>query len=169
LFSDKDIDEILEMCSRATPGPWEAEHGEWDCDWECGKKPSDPPCYKEIGECEHIRLITPAGVSGTFTVECGDYAGLSNEDAQLIALSRNLLPALAQSWLEMAGEVERLRKIETAARALCEWEETPCPYCESNEHDGDENPPRCTCFDDAELNKELDAALGIKPKEDDGK
>jgi hypothetical protein len=109
LFSDKDIDEILEMCSRATPGPWEAEHGEWDCDWECGKKPSDPPCYKEIGECEHIRLITPAGVSGTFTVECGDYAGLSNEDAQFIASARNLLPALAESWLQMAREVERLR------------------------------------------------------------
>ena len=70
-----------------------------------------------------------------------------------------------QKCEQMAGEVERLRKIEAAARALREWEETPCPYCESNEHDGAENPPRCTCFDDEKLNKELDAALEIRSKE----
>ena len=106
MFSDKDIDEILEMCSRATPGPWEAEHGEWDCNWECGHKAGDPECHKEICECEHIKQYIPADVRPLFTVDCGDFMGLSDDNADFIALARTALPQLAEEVIKLRAVAE---------------------------------------------------------------
>ena len=34
MFTEKQINEILAVCEKATPGSWEAEHGEWGCNIE---------------------------------------------------------------------------------------------------------------------------------------
>jgi hypothetical protein len=113
MFTEEQINEILAVCEKATEGPWEAEHGEWDCNWECGHKAGDPECHKEICECEHIKQYIPADVRPLFTVDCGDFMGLSDDNADFIALARTALPQLAEDYRKLLAVAE-------AARVACE-------------------------------------------------
>ena len=110
MFTKEQINEILAVCEKATEGPWEAEHGEWDCNWECGHKAGDPECHKEICECEHIKQYIPADVRPLFTVDCGDFMGLSDDNADFIALARTALPQLAEDYRKLLAVAEAVEK-----------------------------------------------------------
>ncbi len=113
MFTEEQLAEILAVCEKATEGPWEVEHGEWDCNWECGHKAGDPECHKEICECEHIKQYIPADVRPLFTVDCGDFMGLSDDNADFIALARTALPQLVEDY-------RKLLVVAEAARVVCE-------------------------------------------------
>lgn len=110
MVSKDEIDKILAMCEKAT-ADWKYQPGDCDCDWECGRKYGDPPCEKKIGECEHIKQTEPADVKGLFTIDCGDFMGLSNENAQYIAAACNAFPALAADYKAALGVVEAAREL----------------------------------------------------------
>ncbi len=132
MFTEEQLAEILAVCEKATEGPWEVEHGEWDCNRECGHKAGDPECHKEICECEHIKQYIPADVRPLFTVDCGDFMGLSDDNADFIALARTVLPQLAEDYRKLLAVAE-------AAEKLLQ-ERPPCPHC-----DGFAHPKECIC------------------------
>lgn len=128
MFTEKQINEILAVCGKATPGPWEAEHGEWDCNWECGHKAGDPECHKEICECEHIKQYIPADVRPLFTVDCGDFMGLSDDNADFIALARTALPQLAEDYRKLAEYALQVEKaLDLLLDNLFEMDDETCP------------------------------------------
>ena len=78
---------LLELCERATPGPWRFRPGERECD----------SLLEHDGEdCDDCYWMTPPSVDGPFTEDCGDYIGLSEANATLIAAMRNHFAALAR-------------------------------------------------------------------------
>lgn len=124
-----DPKEVLEVCKKAKPGPWDVSHGDWDCDWECGRKWNDPKCYNEIINCEHIKQRSAASLSNAFTVDCGDYMGLSDENADFISLARMALPEFAERIIKLEKEKEVLvtellgsRSVSITPSALSESE-----------------------------------------------
>ena len=140
MFTEKQINEILAVCEKATPGPWEVEHGEWDCNWECGHKAGDPECHKEICECEHIKQYIPANVRPLFTVDCGDFMGLSDDNADFIALARTALPQLAEELIKLravaeAGKISLRHCLpepnEDEECVVCDGYPDACPQCEA--------------------------------------
>ena len=103
----RDLNYDLEICDKATPGPWKYEPGEWDCNKECG----DPaPCLKEVSECGYIKQLYPANVIGPFIIECDAYCGLNDDNAKFVAAARDGWPEaikraiVAESLIENAGK-----------------------------------------------------------------
>lgn len=115
----RDLQADLAICEAATPGPWRVYRSQYfDCEWECGHKADDPPCEKGVGECEYIKQREPADVGGPFEVDCGEYRGLSNENAEFIAAAREGWPHAIKRAL--AAE-RRVRQLESAVRDALAW------------------------------------------------
>lgn len=86
---------LLELAEKATPRPWRSELADIDDEDEDG----NPIQYG------------PAGVTPIFTIDCGEYHGLSNADASYIVAAANAVPRLI-------AENDVLRNALTAIAAL---------------------------------------------------
>lgn len=104
--SREEVEALLAAVAQATPGPWELSNGETEVCGYCVECSNGNP-----GGCVNETAISGASLSA-FTVDCGDYMGLRNEDAAFIALARNLAERLAADWL---AREERERKLRQAA------------------------------------------------------
>lgn len=96
MFTEKQLAEILAVCEKATPGPWDFDEDIW---WE-----NTPGEQEKHGGLIVYPLanedLTVAGVNHYFDRKQG------KANAQLIALARTVLPQLAQRVLELEGEVD---------------------------------------------------------------
>lgn len=54
-------------------------------------------------------------------------------------------------------ELQTLRNLKTAIQDLIDWEETPCPFCDS---DSEDDRSECTCFQDREIWERIREYLG---------
>lgn len=115
-----DLDLVDRLCAEATEGPWE---------WEAADG-----SLLTLGTVDN----TDAGhvLSAHRCRACEKNGGPclwpKEHDAEFIAHSRSLLPSMAAELRELRGEVERLRKIEGAARAMTSASEDEL----SDAHDG---------------------------------
>ena len=91
---DKLVAEIKERAEKATPGPWDYSPGDVEMDGD-----KETPITGA--------MITPFEVG----VDCGEYMGLLNEDAEFIARARTDIPALLELVAQLrAGRDEALRR-----------------------------------------------------------
>lgn len=84
---------LLDLAEKATPLPWRAELADIDDEDEDG----NPIQYG------------PAGVTPIFTIDCGEYHGLSNADASYIVAAANAVPRLIAESERLLRRIEDLR------------------------------------------------------------
>jgi hypothetical protein len=103
-----DPKKVLEICKKATPGPWVPALSEGDC----GVSPEQCPrkllyCDDDCPQCEHWEIYQGAWVEGPEYIDCGDYSYFTDDDARFVALAHEALPY----W------IERCRHLEAVAEA----------------------------------------------------
>ena len=105
----RDLKADVELCNKATPGPWKFHEVEFQCGRdECPyeKKREDNSCLK----CDGVEIYQSAFVPEVLTLGCGEYDGMNDADAEFIAQSR-------EGWLHA---IERAIKAETLVLELRE-------------------------------------------------
>jgi hypothetical protein len=95
-----DINELRRLLAEATPGPWEYSPSDSYCD--CGKGCETP------ATCDDWYTACTASVPQAHTVDCGDYFGLSDNNAALIVAAVNALPALLDRIEKLEGALTKL-------------------------------------------------------------
>jgi hypothetical protein len=96
-LTEEKVREWLQVAAKATPGPWkELQPGDGDHGWWVWQE-SKLPHYGGVAECQ---------------ITDGDDLEREKADAAFIALARTALPALAEDWLRLRAEYDRL--VETA-------------------------------------------------------
>ena len=105
----RDLKADLRLCEGATPGPWEYEPGGYDChNWECSKK--YVVCNEETeATCPFYCQYEAANIPEILTIDCGNYDGINNADAEFIAASREGWPEAIRRALEAEKERDELR------------------------------------------------------------
>ncbi len=105
-ITEAQVKELLELSARASKGPWEVE-----------TVYMEEPGYEEFIKRQAVttapEIVTEdrgESYEAKYTIARMDWSNPVTANAELMAAACNLLPALAESWLEMAGEVEQLRK-----------------------------------------------------------
>ncbi len=101
-----DPKEILEMCEKATPGPWYRE--------KIGA------FYKGF-TLEHIIATTSLCATGNNVYAQSQEGIFPSADADFIALARTALPGLAQRVIELEADNAKLRAIAEAANDIYPW------------------------------------------------
>lgn len=105
-----DPKEVLKVCEKATPGPWDFDEEIW---WE------NTPGEQE----RHGGLIVYPLASEDLTVaeanHCFDRKQ-GNANAQFIILARTALPEFAERVIELQEENAKLRAVAEAGRAFVE-------------------------------------------------
>lgn len=105
LMDAGELEGIRARAEAATPGPWDYDEGEW----ECNHAPGDDDEYPVHSEkCDDGLWISPPGVSKAFTEDCGEYCALSVENAAFIAHARADVPALLAHIAALTAENTRL-------------------------------------------------------------
>lgn len=102
------LDQLEALYGKATKGPikWNPADVE-----TCGVCDACTEDRDPEDNCKDITFIGGAEVSKIFTVDCGDYQGLNDQDAEFIASIYNSFPALAE-------ELRGLRRVKEAAEVL---------------------------------------------------
>ncbi len=120
MFTEKQLAEILAVCEKATPGPWDFDEDIW---WE-----NTPGEQEKHGGLIVYPLanedLTVAGVNHYFDRKQG------KANAQLIALARTALPQLAEEIIKLREKYEqpnpKCGKGHENTLPLALWD---CPMC----------------------------------------
>lgn len=118
-ITEAQVRELLELSKKATPGHQETHISE-SIILGCMKQEAREDMEKALEEwSKHVKdrkenSLPPEDPVYSFAYWLFRWSGI------VIPGARNLLPALAESWFEMAGELERLRKVQ-------QWNDGPPP------------------------------------------
>lgn len=162
-----DLDAIEQEHAATSPGEWTLVPSESCCQLWWSKESDDCPChYKTAGEghqsecksCEHWGYDTGAWFKGLKTVDCGEYVGLSDADAQFCAHAHQYVPALVAEVRGLRAEnaelCELVRNSKVHMRHLGNCDATLSAYALGESGSGG----WCTCGLD-ELFARADKAL----------
>jgi hypothetical protein len=102
----RDLKADLELCNKATLGPWEFHEVEFQCGRdECPyeKKREDNSCLK----CDGVEIYQSAFVPEVLTLGCGEYDGMNDADAEFIAEAREGWPHAIERALKAEADFKR--------------------------------------------------------------
>jgi hypothetical protein len=104
----RDLKADLEICNKATPGPWGKTQSEGDCSgWNCPRNME--VCDEDCPMCEEYELYKGAWLEGPDYIEIGDYSYFTDKDAEFIAEAREGWPEAIARAIKAEAEVERLK------------------------------------------------------------
>ncbi len=106
-----DPKEVLEICNKATPGPWEVE-----------KYHFEEPGYEQF--IKQAAIVHWGNEETACTITRNNWSNPLMADLNFIALARTALPELAQRVIELEADNAKLRAVAEAAQELRRaWED----------------------------------------------